>query len=100
MTDARIVSGRQTSRQSEEQGESKVQTLPARSFHCAQSCLIIAIAVAIVLFAIGCFGLWAIADYFVTEVLGWQYRAPVAGLILGDGVQLIRQFVVGLSPAF
>jgi len=54
------------------------KTLPERSFGCAQSCLLLAIAVAIVLFAIGCFGLWAIADYFVTDILQWSYRQPIA----------------------
>ncbi len=48
----------------------------------SQGCLIIAIAIAIVLVAAGCFGLWAIADYIMIDVLGWQYRAPLAnGLI-------------------
>jgi len=61
--------------------DSKVQTLPARGFHCAQSCLVVAIAVAIILFAVGCFGLWAIADYIMIEVLGWHYRDPVAGIV-------------------
>jgi hypothetical protein len=37
--------------------------------------------VAIILFAIGCFGLWAIADYVMIDILGWQYRGPVAGMI-------------------
>lgn len=60
--------------------EAKVQTLPTRGFHCAQSCLLLAIAIAIVLIAIGCFGLWALADYIAIEVMGWDYRAPVAGL--------------------
>lgn len=63
-------------------GEAKVQTLPTRSFHCAQSCLVLAIAVAIILFAIGCFGLWAIADYIMIDVLGWSYRDPLTGFIL------------------
>ncbi len=66
---------------SEEEPESKVQTLPTRGFHCAQSCLLIAIAIAIILFAIGCFGLWAIADYLMIEVLGWHYRDPIAGFV-------------------
>ena len=66
---------------STEVGESKVQTLPARGFHCAQSCLVVAIAVAIILFAVGCFGLWAIVDYIMIEVLGWQYRDPLAGIV-------------------
>lgn len=64
-----------------EQTDSKVQTLPARGFHCAQSCLVIAIAVALILFAVGCFGLWAIADYIMIEVLGWHYRDPVTGIV-------------------
>jgi hypothetical protein len=61
--------------------DSKVQTLPARSFHCAQSCLVIAIAIAIILFAIGCFGLWAIADYLMIEVFNLPYRAPLTQTI-------------------
>ncbi|MDX1615191.1 MAG: RING finger protein [Candidatus Promineifilaceae bacterium] len=61
--------------------EAKVETLPARGFHCAQSCLLLAIAIAIVLFAIGCFGLWAIADYVATEYLGWDYRPAISGTI-------------------
>ncbi len=70
-----------TVRRKTEQGEVKVQALPERSFHCAQSCLLISIAIAILLFAIGCFGLWAITDYVLVDILGWQYRDPVASLI-------------------
>ncbi len=57
------------------------QTLPTRSFHCAQSCLLIAIAIAIIIFAIGCFGLWAIVDYLMLEVFNYPYRAPLTGAI-------------------
>ena len=64
-----------------QQDEAKVQTLPSRSFHCAQSCLLVTIALAIILIAVGCFGLWAIADYIMIEVLGWQYRDPVSGIV-------------------
>ena len=73
-----------------QENESKVQTLPTRSFHCAQSCLLISIAVAIILIAIGCFGLWAIADYIMIDVLGWQYREPIAGFI-----PLMRSGILG-----
>lgn len=59
---------------------STVKTLPASSFSCAQSCLIIAIAISIILIAVSCFGLWAILDYVVVELLGWQYRQPLSGL--------------------
>ncbi len=61
--------------------DSKVRTLPASSFSCAQSCLVFAIAISIVIFAISCFGLWAILDYIVVEVLGWQYREPLTQLV-------------------
>jgi hypothetical protein len=74
--------------------------LPARGFHCAQSCLIVAIAIAVILFAIGCFGLWAIADYIMIEVLGWHYRDPVAGLapsLLATGNDLHLAISVSLS---
>lgn len=54
----------------------------ANRFGCGQGCLLIAIAIAIIFFSIGCFGLWAIADYIMLEVLGWQYRVPEAGNIL------------------
>ncbi len=60
---------------------SKVRTMPSSSMGCAQSCLVISIALAIVLIAAGCFGLWAIADYILIDVLGWQYRAPFTGSI-------------------
>lgn len=81
--------------------EAKVQTLPTRSFHCAQSCLLIAIAAAIILIAIGCFGLWAIADYIMIDVMGWQYRDPITTLIplldssfLGFGLVTLATVVV------
>ncbi len=61
---------------------SKVRTLPAGSVGCARTCLLIAIAIAIVLFALGCFGLWAIADYLMLQVWDLPYRAPLSpGLI-------------------
>jgi hypothetical protein len=66
--------------EAERNPSSSVKTLPASSFSCAQSCLIIAIAVSIVLIAVSCFGLWAILDYVVVEILGWQYRQPLSGL--------------------
>ncbi len=56
---------------------SKVRTLPSSSFSCAQSCLVLAIAISIVVFAISCFGLWALLDYVFIEIVGWQYRAPL-----------------------
>jgi hypothetical protein len=60
---------------------SKVRTMPSSNIGCAQSCLVISIALAIILIAAGCFGLWAIADYILIDILGWQYRAPFSGLI-------------------
>lgn len=60
---------------------SDTQSIP-RFITLSQGCLIIAIAIAIILFAAGCFGLWAIADYIMIDFLGWQYRAPLSnGLI-------------------
>jgi hypothetical protein len=41
----------------------------------AQSCLILSIAIAILLFGFGCFGLWAIADYLLLDVFDMPYRA-------------------------
>jgi hypothetical protein len=62
---------------------SKVRTLPAGSLGCARFCLLIAIAIAIVLFALGCFGLWAIADYLMLNVWDMPYRVVSApGLLL------------------
>ena len=60
----------------------------ARRLGCGQGCLLIAIAIAIIFFSIGCFGLWAIADYIMLEVLGWQYRVPEAGALLPQIVLL------------
>jgi hypothetical protein len=46
--------------------------------------------VAIILIAIGCFGLWAIADYIMIDVLDLPYREPLAGaaLLLTDSSPL------------
>jgi hypothetical protein len=57
---------------------SKVRTLPAGGVGCAQTCLLFAIAIAIVLFALGCYGLWAIADYLMLQVWELPYRAPLS----------------------
>ena len=62
---------------------SKVRTLPASSLGCAQTCILIAIAIAIVFFALGCFGLWAIADYLMMDVWSLPYRAPLAPASIG-----------------
>ncbi|NIP22893.1 MAG: hypothetical protein GWN55_13045, partial [Phycisphaerae bacterium] len=35
----------------------------------------------IIIFAIGCFGLWAIADYLMLEVFNLPYRAPLTQII-------------------
>jgi hypothetical protein len=68
--------------QGEAATRSKVRAMPSSSIGCAQACLIVSIAIAIVLIAAGCFGLWAIADYILIEELGWQYRSPFTGMIL------------------
>jgi hypothetical protein len=62
-------------------GASKIRALPASSLSCAQSCLILAIALAIILFAVGCFGLWAILDYLLLEVFDLPYREPLSALV-------------------
>lgn len=59
---------------------SKVRTYPASSFSCTQTCLIIAIAISIIFFAVGCFGLWAMLDFLFMEILGWHYREPLTAL--------------------
>lgn len=54
------------------------QQRPPTHYSCAQSCLVLAIALSILIFAVSCFGLWAIADYLMLEVWGWQYRDPLS----------------------
>lgn len=58
---------------------SKVRVMPATSFSWAQSCLVLSIAMAIILCSVGCFGLWAIADYIATNILHWSYRSGPTG---------------------
>lgn len=55
---------------------SKVRTLPAGSIGCGRTCLFIAIAIAIVFFALSCFGLWAIANSLMPQVRDLPYHAP------------------------
>ena len=80
--------------QGESSMRSKVRAMPSSSMGCAQACLIVSIALAIVLIAAGCFGLWAIADYILIEELGWHYRSPLTGMILpgmlGPQLQSLR----------
>jgi hypothetical protein len=49
---------------------------PNRATTCGQGCILLAIALAIVLISIACFGLWAMADYVFLEILEWNYRLP------------------------
>ncbi|MDX1663227.1 MAG: RING finger protein [Candidatus Promineifilaceae bacterium] len=72
--------------------ETKVQTYPSASLSCAQGCLIVAIAVSILLFSVSCFGLWAMLDYLLMEVLGWHYRAPLSEAPLSELHLLLTTF--------
>lgn len=58
----------------------KVRTMPSTSFGCAQGCLYLAIAFAIVVIALSCFGLWAIFDYLMLEVWNLPYREPLSSI--------------------
>jgi hypothetical protein len=73
---------------------SKVRVMSSSGLGCAQSCLLLSIAVAIILIAVSCFGLWAIADYVMLELLGWQYRAPLSGSILTPHIWRSLSFVL------
>ena len=66
----------------EPEARSKVRVMPSSSLGCAQTCLLLSIALAIILIAVGCFGLWAIVDYILIDRLGWEYRAPLGGIIV------------------
>ncbi len=61
---------------------SKVRTLPAGGVGCGRTCLLLAVALAIILLAVGCFGLWAITDYLMLQLWDIPYRLPLSeGLI-------------------
>jgi len=66
-----------------EEGEkaSKVRVMPSSSLGCGQGCLLLSIAIAILVMAFGCFGLWAIADYLMINVFEFDYRVPFEGMI-------------------
>ncbi|MBE2221785.1 MAG: hypothetical protein IAF02_09605, partial [Anaerolineae bacterium] len=66
----------------ERENASKVRVMPSSSLGCGQSCLLLSIAIAILVMAFGCFGLWAIADYLMIEVFHFDYRVPFSGMIL------------------
>ena len=59
------------------QPSSKVRTMPETSFSFVRGCTFLAVAAAILLLGIGCFGLWAIADFLLVEVLEWNYRGMI-----------------------
>ncbi len=52
---------------------SKVITMPSTQYGCSYTCLLLSIAIAILLFSVGCFGLWLIADYVVGCGLHMDY---------------------------
>lgn len=49
---------------------------PAWHTSVAQSCLILATAIAIIVMAFSFFGLWMMLDYLFVDVLNWNYLAP------------------------
>lgn len=59
---------------------SKVLVRPASHLGCARGCLLLSIAITVILFAVSCFGLWAIADYIMVEIFNLPYRAPLSEL--------------------
>lgn len=61
---------------------SKVRVMPSSSLGCGQSCLLLSIAIAILVMAFGCFGLWAIVDYLMINVFEFDYRVPFESMIL------------------
>lgn len=56
---------------------SKVRTLPAGSFGCARTCLFITIILVVILLAISCFGLWALANRIMMPTNSVPIYAPL-----------------------
>ncbi len=78
-----------------EDGEkaSKVRVMPSSSLGCGQGCLLLSIAIAILVMAFGCFGIWAIADYLMINVFEFDYRVPFSGMIMP--IQLLFTVLLG-----
>ncbi len=83
-SDTVFTNGPRVAQSPQEEGEnsSKVRVMPSSSLGCAQGCLIMSIALAILIMAFSCFGLWAIADYLMINVFEFNYRVPFEGMIL------------------
>lgn len=73
-------------RVSEPRPGSKVRTMPSSTFGCAQGCMVLAVALAIVLMSVSCFGLWAIMDYLMLDVFNLDYREPLSELFRPGGL--------------
>ncbi len=65
----------------QENGRAPQASPSSSSFGCAQGCFLVSIGLAVLLFAIACFGLWAMLDYIFIEVLGWAYREPINSIL-------------------
>ena len=61
---------------------SKVRTLPQAGVNISQSCVVLGAIVAVMLLAVGCFGLWAVVDFLMIEVFELNYREPLLQLAL------------------
>ena len=83
-TEATTPNGPRVAESHDEEREktSKVRVMPSSSLGCGQGCLLLSIAIAILVMAFGCFGLWAIADYLMIHVFDFDYRVPFEGTIL------------------
>jgi len=75
---------------------SKVLVRPASHLGCARGCLLLSIAIAFILFAVGCFGLWAIADYVMVELFNVPYRSPLSELAPALSVIANTRILFGL----
>ncbi|MCZ7671031.1 MAG: hypothetical protein M5U34_29730 [Chloroflexi bacterium] len=74
-----------------------MRVMPSSSLGCGQSCLLLSIAAAIIIMAIACFGLWAIADYLMLNVYHLDYRTPLGGMILPLQNLLCHLFLRGYA---
>ncbi len=60
---------------------SKVRTMPSSNFGCRRGCFTISVLLAVFIVLLGCFGVWAVADFVINDMPSFEPSMPFTGMI-------------------
>ncbi len=77
---------------------SKVRTMPSSNFGCRRGCITISVLLAVFICLLGCFGLWAVADFVINDLPAIEPNIPITGMIWLTDLQHSRFLLPLLAP--